>query len=188
MSQVLFASKHASAASFPVYSTYTLTDYLNLAGVKLGQFGLDINDSKIVFGETEQISQSSTSKYLNIFQPLVKILESKKSDNHNLIVNTTPSTQASSQTVTSPTDTPNVEQTATPTTEPTVTPTPVAIPNGNLVENPSFEDTENNWAAKWTKDSDFFSLDTNSQGNNGTNSIHYASLTSLTEPHLFSEE
>lgn len=82
-----------------------------------------------------------------------------------------------------PTPTQVVTPTPTTTVAPTATPTvtPVA---GNLVPNGSFETVTNGFAASWTRDTSDFTVDTTSQGNNGTNSLHITANTNYA--HAFS--
>lgn len=86
-----------------------------------------------------------------------------------------------------PTSTSSIIPTSEPTQAPTQTPEPTVTRGTNLVPNPSFEVTANGFASNWTTDSSYFTLDTNSQGNNGTNSIHYLSTSGNPRSHLFSE-
>lgn len=88
-----------------------------------------------------------------------------------------------------PSVTPTPIETITPTPTlvitpfPTITPTPTPI---NLVLNPSFEATTAGWADNWTTDSSNFTIDTNSQGLEGTNSAHLTPNTAYA--HLFSDK
>ena len=70
-----------------------------------------------------------------------------------------------------PTVTPTVDPSATvtPTPSVSVTPTPVAT---NLVPNNSFEAVTSGFADSWSKDTTDFIVDTASNGNDGTNSLH----------------
>ena len=71
----------------------------------------------------------------------------------------------------SPTVTPSVTPSVTPTVTPTVTPSVTPTPGVNIAVNPSFEEVESGWAKFWTKDSENWTLNTASAGNDGTNSI-----------------
>ena len=84
------------------------------------------------------------------------------------VVTPTPTTPVGQPTST-PTGTPSA--TITPTTMPTVTPT-VPATGTNLVPNNSFETVSGGFAANWTRDTADFVIDTNSNGNNGTNSLN----------------
>lgn len=91
-----------------------------------------------------------------------------------------------------PTVTPTV--TPTPTSVPTATPTPIVTPTAtptpvqgtNLVINNSFETLTNNWANNWTNDSANFTIDSNSNGNAGTHSLHLTANTAYA--HAFSDK
>lgn len=89
-----------------------------------------------------------------------------------------------------PTSTPSPTPTASPTVAPTSTPTPVPTPTPipNLVSNPSFETVLSAWAQSWIRNSTtIFTLNTASQGNDGTNSVRITSNTGTTHKHLFSD-
>jgi hypothetical protein len=85
-----------------------------------------------------------------------------------------------------PTITPIVtlSPTQTPTPTVTLTPTPTATPSASMVLNGSFEQVSGGFATNWTKDNDAYSLDTASNGNNGSQSIKLSANT--TSAHLFS--
>lgn len=58
------------------------------------------------------------------------------------------------------------------------------VPSQNLVLNSSFEEVNSGWAVNWQKDSDFYSIDSASKGNDGLNSVQL--VPNLTKAHLFS--
>ncbi|PIV01509.1 hypothetical protein COS55_01705 [Candidatus Shapirobacteria bacterium CG03_land_8_20_14_0_80_40_19] len=78
-----------------------------------------------------------------------------------------------------PTGTPAPSPTIPSTPTPTITPTPV-----NLVLNNSFEELTQGWANNWQRDSSSFSIDTNTNGNDGPNSLHL--MPNTTSAHAFS--
>lgn len=77
--------------------------------------------------------------------------------------------------------------TATPSATPSVSPTPAptTVPGTNMVANNSFETVSNGFAANWTRDTSDFTVDTASNGNNGTNSLHILANTNYA--HAFSD-
>jgi hypothetical protein len=86
-----------------------------------------------------------------------------------------------------------ITKSGNPSVLPTVTSTPAATvtstANTNLVANGSFEDLTSGWTNNWTKDSDSFSIDTSSQGNNGTHSLHLLLLSpSKAKTHVESDK
>lgn len=103
----------------------------------------------------------------------------------------TPTTGPSVTPTTTPTATPTTKPSTTPTTTPTVTPTttptptPTGTPVTNLAVNGSFESLTNGWANNWSKDSNNFAVDTTSNGNSGTNSLHLTP--NSVYAHLFSD-
>lgn len=84
---------------------------------------------------------------------------------------------------TTPSTTPTPSTSSGPTATPTVTPAPTPAVT-NLVQNPSFETVTSGWANNWTRDGNFFTIDTTSKGNNGTNSLHLSP--NATAVHAFS--
>jgi peptidoglycan/xylan/chitin deacetylase (PgdA/CDA1 family) len=88
--------------------------------------------------------------------------------------------------------TPSVTPTGVPSVTPTgsVTPTPSPLPTGtgtNIIVNPSFETVSGSFPSNWTTNlGSAYTLNTATQGNNGTNSVHVGS--SATTGHLFSEQ
>ncbi len=87
------------------------------------------------------------------------------------------------QPIPTPTILPTIIPTITPI--PTSTPTPTVTPAVvNLVQNGSFEELTQGWANNWQKDSSSFSVDTNANGNEGSNSLHLTPNT--TSAHAFS--
>lgn len=74
--------------------------------------------------------------------------------------------------VTPPPPTPTPTLTLTPTTGPS--PTPTATPTiTNLVVNGSFETLTSGWADNWTNSGSTVVIDTTTQGNDATNSLHF---------------
>jgi peptidoglycan/xylan/chitin deacetylase (PgdA/CDA1 family) len=110
----------------------------------------------------------------------------------------TPTNSISLTPTSTPTASPSATMTPTgnPTNSPTVTPistgtvsltpSPTGTTDPNLAGNGSFESLTNGWPNNWTKDSISYSLDTNSNGDNGTNSIHL--LANTTEAHLTTDK
>lgn len=86
-----------------------------------------------------------------------------------------------------PTPTDTVTPTITITPTPTNTPTPTATPTpgSNLVQNYSFETLTSGWANFWTNDSSNYTIDINSQGNDGSNSLYLNNNTAYA--HAFSD-
>jgi peptidoglycan/xylan/chitin deacetylase (PgdA/CDA1 family) len=85
-----------------------------------------------------------------------------------------------------PTPIPTVVPTKAPTQTP-LTPTiqPTSVPQVNLVPNPSFEEVTNGFAANWEKDSLSFSIDSNTLGNSGPNSLKL--VPNAANSHVFSQ-
>ncbi len=92
--------------------------------------------------------------------------------------------------VPSPTLTPTLTliPTITLTPFPTATPTasPTSIASISLIANNSFESLISDWADLWERDSDSFSIDQNSLGNDGKNSLHL--VPNLLSTHAFSSK
>jgi hypothetical protein len=87
-----------------------------------------------------------------------------------------------------PTNMPTAAPTSVPASQPTATPKPDNTPSlPTSVPNANFEDAAGGWAAKWSKSNDDFSLDTNSQGNSGANSVRLSTNGSLSDLYMFSE-
>ncbi len=81
-----------------------------------------------------------------------------------------------------------VASTPTVTAAPTITSTQTST---NLVANGSFEELTNGWANNWTNHGNSFSIDTKSQGNDGTNSLHLflpSPITDTDKPHVDSDK
>lgn len=76
--------------------------------------------------------------------------------------------------------TPTLTPTATLTLSPTFTPTATVQPPTNLVQNAGFESLTSGWANNWTASASSVTIDTSSNGNAGTNSLHFSPNTSNT--------
>jgi peptidoglycan/xylan/chitin deacetylase (PgdA/CDA1 family) len=86
---------------------------------------------------------------------------------------------------TQPSTVPTQVPTVTPTKVPAATVAPTAVPTVNLVQNPSFEQVANGFATSWERDSQSFSIDTLSTGNDGPNSVKLSSTAA--DAHVFSQ-
>lgn len=163
-----------------------------ISGQWLGQVlnGVQSTFSRIYKATSNLVAQIRVQTYLTGSSTGSAYVDSYSLVDLNPVITVTPTpteTPTPTPTVTitpTPTVTPTITPTVTPTptTTPTVTPTPTP---GNLLTNGSFENLSSGWAVDWDKDSDSFSIDTNSQGNQGTNSLHLVSNT--TNSHVFSK-
>ncbi len=186
------AYAHLISSQFSVDPTVTYNwgqDIVNQASGS-GEFGFYIDEydttGSWISGQWKTAIKSAYDGFLNIvYKPtsnLVKLIDLQYYvtpgstfnfflDNVRFSDSTQPSPTPTATPSPSPTASPSATPTPTPSGSPSPTPTPTPTPN-NLVPNFSFEVLTTGWANFWTKDSDNFTIDTSSQGNDGANSLH----------------
>lgn len=146
--------------------TYT---YDNVGNVLSVTDAVDSKTQTFTYDDLDRLATASETSGYNYAFEYDAIGNITEFTNGSNTIDYTYGSNAGPHAMTSSTETaPSPLPTATSTPQPTLTPTP----SHNLVPNGSFEVLNSGWADPWTKVSNFFSIDTNSNGNDGTNSLH----------------
>lgn len=164
----------------PAYSIYTVDPHAKLLGLKAGKYGFSMDNSS---------HKSSTTKSVDS-KPEQNAVDTKRKNaitNKRPTISSTPTLVPQNDISSVTSVTPTVATSTNQNKSTSHSDAPTADASQNLLPNFSFEQVEGGIAAKWkySNNADAF-LDTSSQGNNGSNSIHIKPKTNTTV-YLFSD-